>query len=136
MNIPSFRVSLLFLATLPLAVSCYAQSRQLTEVAPPGLGFRPEFRQEDSYRVMTNESIAMILNRVAPRLVDASGGSLDKTPGLVVGFVTESGLEVLSFGTKMIGSEQRPDGNTQFGLGSVTKVFTGLILAKAVADGV
>ena len=103
MNTPSFCVLLLLLATLPLAVSSYAQSRQLTEVAPPGLDFRPEFRQEESYRVMTNESIAMILNRVAPRLVDASGGSLDKTPGLVVGFVTESGPEVLNFGTKMIG---------------------------------
>ena len=136
MNIPSFRLSLLLLATLPLAVLCNAQSRQLTEVAPPGLGFRPEFRQEDNYRVMTNESIAMILNRVAPRLVDDSGGSLDKTPGLVVGFVTESGPEVLSFGTKMIGRKLPPDGNTYFGLGSVTKVFTGFVLAKAVADGV
>ena len=77
-----------------------------------------------------------MLNRVAPRLVDSSGGSLDKTPGLVVGFVTESGPEVLSFGTKMIGREQPPDGNTYFALGSVTKIFTGFVLAKAVADGV
>jgi hypothetical protein len=65
-----------------------------------------------------------------------SGGSLDKTPGLVVGFVTESGPEVLSFGTKMIDREQRPDGNTHFGLGAVTNVFTGFVLAKAVVDGV
>ena len=136
MNIASFRVSILLLATLPLAALCNAQSRQLTEVAPLGLGFRPEFRQEGSYRVMTNESIAAVLNRVAPRLVDSSGGSLGKTPGLVVGFVTESGPEVLSFGTKMIGREQPPDGNTYFALGSVTKIFTGFVLAKAVADGV
>ena len=53
-----------------------------------------------------------------------------------MGFVTESGPEVLSFGTKMIGREQPPDGNTYFALGSVTKIFTGFVLAKAVADGV
>ena len=42
-----------------------SENTRPNEGVPPGLGFGPEFRQENGYRVMTNESIALILNRVA-----------------------------------------------------------------------
>jgi D-alanyl-D-alanine-carboxypeptidase/D-alanyl-D-alanine-endopeptidase len=57
------------------------------------------------------------------------------TPGLVFGVVTEEGKVVRGFGSGNIKTSQPLDGETLFGIGSVTKVFTGVILAEAVQQG-
>lgn len=57
------------------------------------------------------------------------------TPGMVIGVLTKDFTGVRAFGTKVINTNQPPDGNTFYGIGSVTKAFTGLILADEVSRG-
>jgi len=56
--------------------------------------------------------------------------------GLAVGFVSPAGRVVYGFGRLGEGRRARvPDGRTVFEIGSVTKTFTGLLLAQAIMEG-
>jgi D-alanyl-D-alanine-carboxypeptidase/D-alanyl-D-alanine-endopeptidase len=125
------RFLILVLPVVSLAFSCRAESPG----APDGADWIPTFRQDDGHRIMTNDSMLHILHRRIPSFVDPTGQTPDTTPGLVVGIVTDSGREVVSFGTKRIGQNSPPDGDTYFGIASLTKIFTGFVLAKAVCEG-
>jgi serine-type D-Ala-D-Ala carboxypeptidase/endopeptidase len=57
-----------------------------------------------------------------------------KVPGLVIGAVRNGERAVAGFGLASAGSTTVPDGRTVFRIGSVTKAFTGAILASSVAD--
>jgi CubicO group peptidase (beta-lactamase class C family) len=70
--------------------------------------------------------------------VDELFGSLvreKKAIGLVVGVVTPSGEAVFGYGETRRGSRERPDRNSVFEIGSMTKVFTSLALAREVVQG-
>jgi len=55
--------------------------------------------------------------------------------GIVVGVIDRDGTRIVSYG-KLSAMDQRvPDGETVFQLGSLTKVFTGLLLADMVERG-
>jgi len=54
--------------------------------------------------------------------------------GLVVGVVGPQGRAAHGFGETKRGGA-RPDGRTEFEIGSITKVFTGILLAEAVERG-
>ncbi|WP_163025822.1 serine hydrolase [Chachezhania antarctica] len=56
-------------------------------------------------------------------------------PGVVMAAVHGDESVVMGFGETTTGSGIEPDGDTQIGVGSVTKAFTGLSLASLVADG-
>ena len=56
-------------------------------------------------------------------------------PGLVIGAVRGGETAVSGFGEFQPGSGQAPDGNTLMRVGSVSKVFTGAVLASMAADG-
>jgi len=56
-------------------------------------------------------------------------------PGLVIGAVRGDESYVAGFGEFRDGSGIPPDGDTRMRIGSVTKVFTGAVLASLVADG-
>jgi D-alanyl-D-alanine-carboxypeptidase/D-alanyl-D-alanine-endopeptidase len=58
-----------------------------------------------------------------------------KVPGLVIGAVRDGQTAVFGFGETTKGSGKTPDGNTMLRIGSVTKAFTGQVLAAQVARG-
>jgi len=65
-------------------------------------------------------------------LVDPTGVDVTRGVGGVVVLVTTSKTEVHGMGLPEVGAAAPPDGTTCFQLGSVSKVFTGLILAGLV----
>jgi D-alanyl-D-alanine-carboxypeptidase/D-alanyl-D-alanine-endopeptidase len=81
------------------------------------------------------DEIVAELSKSATRLVDRAVSPAERIPGLVVGVVTENGSKVVGFGTTRALNGNVPNGDTYFGIGSVTKVFTGLVLAEVVQNG-
>lgn len=55
--------------------------------------------------------------------------------GIVVGLVDENGTRVVGYGKPTKGSLQTVDGDTVFEIGSVTKVFTTILLAESAEHG-
>lgn len=52
--------------------------------------------------------------------------------GVVVGIVQPTGNQVFGFGSRSVGSNVAPDGETVFEIGGMTKVFTASLLARLV----
>lgn len=57
-----------------------------------------------------------------------------KNPGLSIAVVTDGQTYFYHYGTTAIGDKQLPDNTTIYEMGSVTKTFTGILLAKALED--
>ena len=55
--------------------------------------------------------------------------------GCVVGVIDGGAKEVYGFGEVARGGERTPDGSTVYEIGSMTKTFTGLLLADMAARG-
>ena len=71
--------------------------------------------------------------------VDFTGQILfvaSKVPALVIGVVQNGRTSIHGFGRRADGSDAEPDGDTVFRVGSITKAFTGQVLASLAADGV
>ena len=58
-----------------------------------------------------------------------------QVPALVIGAVHNGETAISGFGEIIDGSGKEPDGDTLIRIGSITKVFTGTVLASMVADG-
>src|SRR5882757_7169454 len=56
-------------------------------------------------------------------------------PALVIGVVRDGKTAVFGFGETSDGSGKPPDRTTMLRVGSITKAFTGQVLASLVADG-
>src|SRR5215217_8136135 len=57
-------------------------------------------------------------------------------PALVIGVVRNGQTAVFGFGETSDGSGKPPDGDTMLRVGSLTKAFTGQVLANLVANGI
>jgi D-alanyl-D-alanine-carboxypeptidase/D-alanyl-D-alanine-endopeptidase len=60
-----------------------------------------------------------------------------RAPGIVVGMIAEDPQErwVVGYGRLSATDDRVPDGDTVYEIGSITKVFTGILLAQAVLNG-
>jgi CubicO group peptidase (beta-lactamase class C family) len=56
-------------------------------------------------------------------------------PGMVIGTISGNDVRVQGYGVKAKGQPGRPDPDTVYEIGSLTKTFTALLLADAVARG-
>ncbi len=56
-------------------------------------------------------------------------------PGLVIGAIRNGETSIHGFGERADGTGKAPDADTVMRIGSVTKVFTGEVLARLAADG-
>jgi CubicO group peptidase (beta-lactamase class C family) len=55
--------------------------------------------------------------------------------GLVVGAIAKGEEILLGFGARRVGDSQAPDADTVFEIGSISKVFTGILLAQRIESG-
>lgn len=58
-----------------------------------------------------------------------------RSVGIVVGVISESGNRIIAYGRRDQTNSYPVDGNTLFEIGSITKVFTTLVLANLVEQG-
>ncbi len=71
------------------------------------------------------------IRKILIRHVDSEHESV----GMVVGIVSPEGRRIISYGQLNQNDPRIPDGNTVFEIGSVTKIFTALLLADMVQKG-
>ena len=59
----------------------------------------------------------------------------DLAVGFVIGIVKDGETQVLAYGEKTRGAGNPPDGDTMYEIGSISKVFTGILLARLNLQG-
>ena len=121
-------------------------------LAVPMRGFRALCRREAEPMNCTRRRI-LILPAIGAMLLARSAQADDKlleetvaftgevlflqthVPALVIGVVRDGKTAVFGFGETFDGSGKPPDRNTMLRVGSLSKAFTGQVLASLVADG-
>lgn len=82
---------------------------------------------------------AQAKDKLLDETVEFTGSVLflaSNVPALVIGAVRNGEMSVSGFGKIGQSEDQAPDGQTLLRIGSITKVFTGAVLASLVSDGV
>ncbi len=88
--------------------------------------------------VLFASTAARAADKLLEEVVGFTGAVLfldTKVPAMVIGAVRDGQTAVFGFGETSKGSGKTPDGNTMMRIGSITKAFTGQVLAAQVARG-
>lgn len=84
-----------------------------------------------SHRVAAIERVTPAeVDRLAKPIIDG-----EWCPGLVIALIDDAGPRVFGYGTVSPKNSKPPDGDTFFEIGSVSKTFTGVLLAEMVGRG-
>ena len=80
------------------------------------------------------ESVAQTLS---PQVTESIQARIDSgvNPGVVIGIIDSNGPHYYSFGVKSLKSREPVNENSIFEIGSITKTFTGILLADRVVKG-
>src|SRR5271165_563160 len=78
------------------------------------------------------DALALLVGAAVPWPLRARAGQAE----LVIGAVLRGETSIQGFGRRADGAEAAPDGDTLLRIGSITKAFTGQLLASLAADGV
>jgi CubicO group peptidase (beta-lactamase class C family) len=98
------------------------------EPSPPSAG-----ADEKPDSALSSEVKKIVLDEINP-WVSPDGSDTSKPPSIAVGLVLPNSSGVVGAGSTVIGKGLRPDGNTLYGVGSLTKAVTGFLLAQEVAS--
>jgi uncharacterized protein (TIGR02145 family) len=80
------------------------------------------FGQDDT----TNSNVKEYIKRIVDN---------GKSSSVTIGIINETGRDIFSYGELEKGSGKKPDENTLYGIGSITKLFTCFLLADMVKSG-
>jgi len=101
----------------------------------PPVYYNQPILQDSKLTSMSLEQLMSRVSQIAPRFVNPTGPLLYSSPGLVVGIISEEGKSIRSYGNANLENPKQINGDTLFGIGSITKIFTGIILAHCVQEG-
>ena len=84
--------------------------------------------------------LAVVVALSAPALAQVPGSHIrdiiqkevenKRSKSIIVGIIDSTGTQIISAGVLSDIDQRQPDGNTIYEIGSITKVFTGLLLAN------
>jgi len=98
----------------------------------PSLAFAPALIL--GLLALTSAAPAHAADKLLDETVDFTGTVLflsTKVPGMVIGVIRDGQTSVHGYGKIADGSDKEPDGNTLMRVGSITKVFTTTLTARA-----
>lgn len=103
-----------------------------------GLKFTPIFKEQtvkvrQGTPLLSNNPLASTRDRLVDSLVKQFAANTSMV-GCAVGVISGGSSAVYGYGERVKNAKKTPDQNTIFEIGSVTKTFTALLLAEAVAQ--
>lgn len=88
--------------------------------------------------MLLSSSVPAVANAQTSGIIDSIARSFKadhQLPALVIGVIDSAGERILPYGVARMGDSAEVTGDTRFEVGSVSKVFTSLLLANMVNEG-